>query len=146
MGRLQRWFARPSPESPAETLRWVQRMSIATAVVGLPGLVLLWATGGIPLWLLLVLPGLLLLSVISLGPPIRDAERKELDPSYRPPPLEQRRRRGRRAGYLMLAVLCLTMPIVGYAIEGLPTAIAFLVGALVSGGLGVWLTNRILSP
>jgi hypothetical protein len=139
MDRLQRWFAPPSPESPAETLRWVRRVSIGVGTFVFFTIGITWAAGDAPPRFLLVSLGLFVLSAGTLGP----GAGPDLPSAARG---GARKRRGRRAGHVFAGILCVTFPIVGYAIDGLPGAIFFLVVAVVSGGLGLWLTNRMLSP
>jgi hypothetical protein len=105
---LFRWFAIPAGQKPADVLRWVRRIQLATAAVGCWVAVLAWANG-VPKWwlvagLAVVLP---LVGALSLAPAIRRAE-------HRPPPdparagsRERVARRWTIATFVVIAVIAL---------------------------------------
>jgi hypothetical protein len=141
--RLRAHFSRPPPGSPpAETLRWVRRVMVG--MLPLSGLVWLqaWATDVIPLWLAVALVGLSASSAVSLTIAIRASEKEAAKRAYTQPTPEQIRRKERRVGYAMVVVLCVSMPVVGYFIDGLPSAAFFLVMAVLGSGLSLWVQRR----
>ena len=115
------------------------------AVVAIVALAPSWVLGTIPWWLWVGPAALVLLSSLSLTASIGASERDEADPGHELPNVEERRSRGRVAGRIYTGFAFVTFPIVGYLIDGLPSAIFFLVLGGLGAGLGLWATERRFS-
>ena len=138
--RLKRWFSRPPIDQPAEVLRWVRRISLAVAGGGLLVAAQIWATDGSPPWALLAAFGAAVAGAATMGPAIREAERR--GPVTDPVERKRLRRRGDRAQWLVSAAVTIGCAVFGYIVDGV-TGAAFLVCfALVSSALGIWFYQR----
>jgi hypothetical protein len=142
--RLRSYLSRPAPDAPAhETLRWVRRVAIATMPVGVLVFVQAWASDAVPLWAAAALVALIVASPASLTLAIRATEKQAAMPGYRQPTPDQIRTRERRAMYATLAVLCVSMPVFGYFIEGVATAVFVFVFAVLGSGASIWWQRRM---
>ena len=137
--RLRRWLAPPQTGRPADTLRWVRRLHLVIAPLGLLVSAELLAEGASWWWIGIGSTGLALLGAATTGPSIRRAEaRGRLDPATAP----ERRRRARRITASYFAVMAIVSVGLFYVLLGLGAAIFLAVMWLVSGPLGLWLARR----
>jgi hypothetical protein len=125
-----------------QTLRWLRRLTIAMLPIAVLVFVQAWARDAIPLWVAVAIVALAASSPVALSPAIRATERETEKPDYRQPTPEEMQARERRAAYALVAVLCLVMPVVGYAIDGLASAAFFLVFAMLSSAGALWSQRR----
>lgn len=134
--RLTQWFIPPDRGHPAETLRWVRRVSLLISAFGLivAGQAALEGADKVVVWVLVASAVLLASTWLTLKPAIRHAERRG------PLTVEERTRairRSDRGTLVMAAIYCVTFPIVGYVLEGTGGAIFFFVLGGAGAGLGV---------
>ena len=116
-------------------------------MVPLGGLVFLqaWAMDAIPLWAGLAVVGLTAASAASLTVAIRANETEAARDEYRQPTADEMRGRERRAMYGLAGVLCITMPVVGYLVDGLASAAFFLGMAVLGAAASFWWHRRFWS-
>ena len=108
----------PARDDPAATLRWVRRVELAFVPFAVLATLLLLANGS-PVWWLCCAGAVLgLLSAATMGPAIRRAERRPLDPSsWR----EWRRKAELLTGVTYAAMAGIAV-VLGYAFSGLGLA------------------------
>lgn len=134
--RLAQWFSPPDRGHPAETLRWVRRVSILISAFGLivAAQLALEGADNVVVWVLVASAALLASTWLMLKPAIRQAEQRG------PLTVEERARaigRSDRATLVIAAIYCVTFPIVGYVLEGTSGAIFFFVLGGAGAALGV---------
>ena len=145
--RLRRYLSRPPPGAPPlETLRWVRRLTVAMLPLAALFFVRAWASDAVPLWVAAGVAALMASSPASLTLVIRATESAAASGDYTPPSPEQLRRRERRAAYVTVAVLCISLPVIGYLVDGLGSAALFLVIGIFSSGVAVWSQRRFWGP
>lgn len=137
--RLALWFSPPSAEDPAETLRWVRRISLVLVLANLAVAVDNQLRGAM-VWPFLVGGLLLASSWVMLTPAIRGAEREPRGSEDE----DHMGRRGSRATYLVCALYCLTFPIPGFLVGGVGGAVFFEALALITSLCSIWLWTRYL--
>jgi len=133
------WLRVPTQDDPAEMLRWVRRLQLVMIPVGLLIALLLRAEDLGAWWLGLVVCGGGVLSVATIGPSIRRAERHgPNDPATRP----QRARRAERLTLIWVGGVIAAAAGVGLAVGGVEAAIAVALIMGVSAVLGIWTFRR----
>jgi hypothetical protein len=129
----------PKEDDPAETLRWVRRLQFVMLPGGLLIALLLRAEDLGGWWLGLAVSAMALLSLATIGPSIRRAERHgPNDPATRP----QRIRRAERVTLAWFGAFTVAAVAVGYAVDG--PGLAIFLGALMIVGAagGIWAFRR----
>lgn len=136
---FSRWLP-PSPANPADSMRWVRRITLAMVPVYLVAIMpSLWLSFGGFRWWFLAPAAALLLSALTSGPAIRSAER------HGPLSAEEAERALGRVRIAQV-VVAIGLPIlgafVGYLLDGLPAALV--IGGLMGVGavLGLVLFRR----
>jgi len=129
----------PTDDHPASMLRWVRRLQLVMVPAGLVLALLLWAADLPVWWLGLVVAGMALLSLATIGGSIRRAEQHgPNDPATRP----ARRRRAERMTLILFAAFTAVAVVVALVAEGPGLAIALGLLMAVSAPLGLWLSRR----
>jgi hypothetical protein len=129
------WVRPPTEDDPAATLRWVRRLHVVLVPGGLLMALLLWGQGLGGWWLGLVVSACSALSLATIGPAIRRAERHgPNDPATRP----QRMRRAERVTLVWAGAMGVVAAAIGYALDGAALAIAVVVLTILSAAAGIW--------
>jgi hypothetical protein len=124
-----RWLRPPPKDRPGDVLRWVRRVSLATASLLVAGAALVWLDEDRVIWPVVVAIALVVLNAATMGSAIRRADKRGATAD--PDEVARMRRRGDRAAAATLAVMLIGVPVAGYAIYGEETAAVLLVaGAL----------------
>ena len=133
------WLRVPTQDDPAEMLRWVRRLQLVMIPVGLLLALLLRADDLSAWWLGLVVSGGGVLSLATIGPSIRRAERHgPNDPATRP----QRVRRAERATLAFAGVFTVAAAGIGLAAGGVEFAIVLALLMSSGSALGFWVFRR----
>jgi hypothetical protein len=136
---LRSRIARPPLDRPGEVLRWLRRICVVAALLGLLLAAPLLASGDSIGWILVACSVLLALNALTMAPAIRKADRDGVITDSTE--LERRRRRGRRAGWIYSAALTLSFVAIGYGTDGIRGALIFLAFAVVITALGMWFSR-----
>jgi hypothetical protein len=129
----------PTDDHPASMLRWVRRLQLVMVAAGLALALLLWAADLPVWWLGLVVAGMALLSLATIGDSIRRAEQHgPNDPATRP----ARRRRAERLTLSVAGAVTAIGVAVGLAVEGPGLALALALPMAVGVPLGFWVFRR----